>query len=55
MLQALEAIFDGTILQIEEPLKLKAGTRVRIIVMQNRGLTDALTADDHFNQAGLRG
>lgn len=32
MLQALEAIFDGTTLQMEEPLKLKAGTRVQIIV-----------------------
>jgi predicted DNA-binding antitoxin AbrB/MazE fold protein len=32
MIQALEAIFDGTTLQFEEPLKLKAGTRVRIIV-----------------------
>jgi uncharacterized protein len=27
---------------------------VSFIVMQNRGLTDALTADDHFNQAGFR-
>jgi uncharacterized protein len=27
---------------------------VSFIVMQNRGLTDALTADDHFNQAGFQ-
>ncbi len=32
MLQALDAIFDGTTLLFEGPLKLKAGTRVRIIV-----------------------
>lgn len=32
MLQTLEAIFDGTTLQLEAPLNLKAGTRVRIIV-----------------------
>ncbi len=24
------------------------------IVMQNRGITEALTADDHFNQAGFK-
>jgi hypothetical protein len=27
---------------------------VSFIVMQNRGITEALTADDHFNQAGFR-
>lgn len=32
MLQELEAIFDGTALQLEVPLNLKAGTRVRIIL-----------------------
>ncbi|WP_416236233.1 hypothetical protein [Spirulina sp. CCNP1310] len=32
MLQELEAIFDGTALQLEVPLNLAAGTRVRIIV-----------------------
>lgn len=32
MLQELEAIFDGTSLQLEVPLNLKAGTRVRIIL-----------------------
>jgi predicted DNA-binding antitoxin AbrB/MazE fold protein len=32
MLQTLEATFDGTTLQPESPLNLKAGTRVRIIV-----------------------
>ena len=32
MPQELEAIFDGTALQLEAPLKLAAGTRVRIIV-----------------------
>ena len=32
MIQTLEATFDGTTLHPEEPLNLKAGTRVRIIV-----------------------
>ncbi|NJM76863.1 MAG: antitoxin family protein [Acaryochloridaceae cyanobacterium RU_4_10] len=32
MLQKLEAIFDGTSLQPEEPLNLATGTRVRIII-----------------------
>jgi len=32
MLQELEAVFDGTALQLEVPLNLAAGTRVRIIV-----------------------
>jgi hypothetical protein len=32
MLQELEAVFDGTTLQLERPLDLAAGTRVRIIV-----------------------
>jgi predicted DNA-binding antitoxin AbrB/MazE fold protein len=32
MLQEVEAIFDGTALQLEVPLNLKAGTRVRIIL-----------------------
>jgi hypothetical protein len=32
MLQELEAIFDGTVLQQEVPLSLSAGTRVRIII-----------------------
>ncbi|WP_071590767.1 hypothetical protein [Synechococcus sp. PCC 7336] len=32
MLQALEAIFDGTALQLETPLNLAVGTRVRVIV-----------------------
>jgi hypothetical protein len=32
MLQELEAVFDGTALQLEKPLNLAAGTRVRIIV-----------------------
>ena len=32
MLQELEAIFDGTALQLEVPLNLAVGTRVRIIV-----------------------
>jgi hypothetical protein len=32
MIQDLEAIFDGTTLQLEEPLNLTAGTRVRIII-----------------------
>jgi hypothetical protein len=32
MLQELEAVFDGTALQLEEPLNLAAGARVRIIV-----------------------
>ena len=27
---------------------------VSFVVMQDRGLTDALTADDHFRQAGFR-
>jgi len=27
---------------------------ISFIVMQNRGITDALTADRHFSQAGLR-
>jgi hypothetical protein len=27
---------------------------VSFIVMQNRGMTDALTADTHFQQAGFR-
>ncbi len=27
---------------------------ISFIVMQNRGITDALTADKHFNQAGFR-
>ncbi|WP_243406863.1 hypothetical protein [Cuspidothrix issatschenkoi] len=32
MLQELEATFDGTALQLEAPLNLAVGTRVRIIV-----------------------
>ncbi|MDB9528585.1 hypothetical protein PN498_21510 [Oscillatoria sp. CS-180] len=32
MLQELEAVFDGTVLQLDGPLDLAAGTRVRIIV-----------------------
>jgi hypothetical protein len=32
MSQQLEATFDGTSLQLEEPLNLSIGTRVRIIV-----------------------
>ncbi len=32
MSQELEAVFDGTALQLEAPLNLAAGTRVRIIV-----------------------
>ena len=32
MLQELEAVFDGTALQLEKPLYLATGTRVRIIV-----------------------
>jgi hypothetical protein len=32
MLQQLEAVFDGTALQLEVPLNLAAGTRVRIVV-----------------------
>ncbi|TVP64224.1 MAG: hypothetical protein EA343_05785 [Nodularia sp. (in: Bacteria)] len=32
MMQELEAIFDGTALQLEAPLNLSAGTRVRIII-----------------------
>ncbi len=32
MLQELEAIFDGKSLQLQAPLNLAAGTRVRIIV-----------------------
>lgn len=32
MLQELEAVFDGTALQLEVPLNLAAGTRVKIVV-----------------------
>lgn len=32
MSQELEAVFDGTALQLEAPLNLAAGTRVRIII-----------------------
>jgi hypothetical protein len=32
MRQELEAIFDGTALQLEAPLNLATGTRVRIII-----------------------
>ncbi|HBW56938.1 MAG TPA: hypothetical protein DEF27_03715 [Oscillatoriales bacterium UBA8482] len=32
MIQELNAIFDGTSLQLESPLNLDVGTRVRIIV-----------------------
>jgi predicted DNA-binding antitoxin AbrB/MazE fold protein len=32
MSQELEAVFDGTVLQPQQPLNLVAGTRVRIIV-----------------------
>jgi hypothetical protein len=32
MLQELEAVFDGTALQLEVPLNLAPGTRVRSIV-----------------------
>ncbi|WP_241993419.1 type II toxin-antitoxin system VapC family toxin [Trichormus variabilis] len=27
---------------------------ISFIVMQNRGITDALTANEHFNQIGFR-
>jgi hypothetical protein len=32
MPQELEAVFDGTALQLEVPLNLAAGTKVRIII-----------------------
>jgi hypothetical protein len=32
MSQKLEAVFDGTALQLEVPLNLAAGTKVRIII-----------------------
>jgi hypothetical protein len=32
MIQELEGIFDGTALQLEAPLNLAVGTRVRIII-----------------------
>lgn len=32
MLQEVEAIFDGTALQLEVPLNLAIGTKVRVIV-----------------------
>ncbi|MEG3439391.1 antitoxin family protein [Pannus brasiliensis CCIBt3594] len=32
MSQELEAVFDGTALQLESPLNLPVGTRVRVIV-----------------------
>jgi hypothetical protein len=32
MPQELEAVFDGTALQLEAPLNLAAGTRVRIVI-----------------------
>ncbi len=32
MIQELEAVFDGTALQLEKPLNLAVGTRVRIVV-----------------------
>jgi hypothetical protein len=32
MHQELEAVFDGTALQLETPLSLAAGTRVRIVI-----------------------
>jgi hypothetical protein len=32
MIQALEALFDGTTLRPDVPLSLVAGTRVRIVV-----------------------
>jgi predicted DNA-binding antitoxin AbrB/MazE fold protein len=32
MIQTLDALFDGTILLPEEPLNIKSGTRVQIIV-----------------------
>ncbi len=32
MSQQLEAVFDGTSLQLQEPLNLVIGTRVRIII-----------------------
>ena len=32
MHQELEAIFDGTAFQLEKPLNLAAGTKVRIII-----------------------
>lgn len=32
MTQELEAIFDGTALQLEMPLSIAVGTRVRVIV-----------------------
>ena len=32
MIQTLNAVFDGEVFQPDLPLKLKAGTRVRIIV-----------------------
>jgi hypothetical protein len=32
MLQELEVIFDGTALQLESPLNLVAGSRLRIII-----------------------
>ena len=32
MSQILDAVFDGTVLHLETPLNLKAGTRVRVTV-----------------------
>jgi predicted DNA-binding antitoxin AbrB/MazE fold protein len=32
MTQTLEAIFDGNVLRLEQPLEIKQGTRVRITI-----------------------
>lgn len=40
MLEKIEAVFDGTSLQLEKPLSLAAGTRVTVIV-------ENILSDDH--------
>jgi hypothetical protein len=48
MIQALEALFDGTTLHPDVPLNLAAGTRVRIVV--ESVLTPAVVPPKSFLQ-----
>jgi len=56
MLQELEVIFDGKALQLETPLNLAAGTRLRVIiesVLPNKQQSKSLPLEDSAVQETL--
>lgn len=50
----LYATFDGQVLLPEEPLSLPPNTRVRLLLEPAGPALEALTAADHFRQAGFQ-